>query len=51
MQKKISQNDRYKNIIAKGMGYNIFRVWESELKESREKVIERIENEILIKKF
>tara|TARA_R110000868_G_scaffold17137_3_gene75656 strand:- start:8289 stop:8756 length:468 start_codon:yes stop_codon:yes gene_type:complete len=51
MQKKTSQNDRYKNIIAKGMGYNIFRVWESELKESREDVKERIENEILIKKF
>lgn len=51
MQKKIAQNDRYKNIIAKGMGYQLFRVWESELKDSREDVKERIRNEILIKKF
>jgi very-short-patch-repair endonuclease len=51
MQKKISQNDRYKNIIAKGMGFDIFRVWESELKENREYVKERIRNEILIKKL
>jgi very-short-patch-repair endonuclease len=49
MQKKISQNDRYKNIIAKGMGYEMFRVWESELKDNRELVKERIRNEILIK--
>lgn len=51
MQKKIKQNDRYKNIISKGMGYGIFRVWESELKEDRELVKERIRNEILIQKL
>jgi len=51
MQKKIKQNDRYKNIISKGMGYGIFRVWESELKENREFVKERIRNEILIQKL
>ena len=51
MQKKIKQNDRYKNIISKGMGYGIFRVWESELKDNRELVKERIRNEILIQKL
>lgn len=51
MQKRTKQNDRYKDIISKGMGYGIFRVWESELKENRELVKERILNEILTKKF
>lgn len=48
MQKKAKKNDNYKNIIAKGMGYQIFRVWESELKENRDAVKQRIEDEILI---
>lgn len=51
MQKKAKQNDRYKDIIAKGMGYGMFRIWESELKKSRDLVKERIINEILIKKL
>ena len=29
MQKKAKQNDRYKDIIEKGMGYGMFRIWES----------------------
>jgi very-short-patch-repair endonuclease len=48
MQKRNKKNDNYKNIIAKGMGYQIFRVWESELKESRDAVKKRIKSEILI---
>ena len=51
MQKKAKQNDRYKDIIAKGMGYGMFRIWESELKNSRDLAKERIINEILIKKL
>lgn len=47
MQKKNIKNDKYKNIISKGMGYNIFRVWESELKKDRNAVIERVKSEIL----
>jgi very-short-patch-repair endonuclease len=47
MQKRNVKNDNYKSLIAKGLGYSIFRVWESELKESRERVIERIKKEIL----
>jgi very-short-patch-repair endonuclease len=47
MQKRNVKNDNYKNIIAKGMGYNIFRVWESELKNNISAVIERIKEEIL----
>jgi very-short-patch-repair endonuclease len=48
MQKRNVKNDKWKDIIANGMGYKIFRVWESELKESRENVIKRIQDEILI---
>jgi very-short-patch-repair endonuclease len=47
MQKRSVKNDKWKDIIAKGMGYNIFRVWESELKKDRNAVIERIKKEIL----
>jgi very-short-patch-repair endonuclease len=47
MQKRNKKNDTYKDIISKGMGYKIFRVWESELKRDKNLVIERIKNEIL----
>lgn len=47
MQKRSRKNDKWKNTLANGMGYNIFRVWESELKNNRSNVIERIKREIL----
>jgi len=48
MQKRNKKNDNYKNLISKGMGYKIFRVWESELKKDLELVKNRIQKEILI---
>jgi len=48
IQKRATKNDKWKDTIAKGMGYGIFRVWESELKDNRKEVIKRIKNEILI---
>lgn len=47
MQKRNVKNDNYKDLIAKGFGYNLFRVWESELKNNRDSVIKRIKEEIL----
>jgi very-short-patch-repair endonuclease len=47
MQKRNIKNDKYKNTIAIGMNYDIFRVWESELKKDRKAVIQRIKKEIL----
>ena len=46
-KRKVIKNDKYKNTIAIGMNYGIFRVWESELKKDRKAVIERIKKEIL----
>lgn len=34
MQKKNIRNDAFKDSLAKGLGYNIERVWESDLKEN-----------------
>lgn len=42
MQKRNKKNDGYKNVLAKGLGYEIERVWESELKNDFEEVKERI---------
>lgn len=42
MQKRNKKNDEYKNVLAKGLGYQIERVWESELKKEYASVKERI---------
>lgn len=34
IQKKAFKNDEYKNVLAKGLGYNIERVWEYDLKNN-----------------
>lgn len=36
MQESIVRNDRYKDRLAQGMGYVLYRVWESELKDDYE---------------
>lgn len=41
MQKKNIRNDAFKDALAKGHGYSIERVWESDLKEKYEAVKER----------
>lgn len=42
MQKRATKNDEYKNVLAKGLGYKIERVWESELKNNYNEVKQRI---------
>lgn len=42
MQKRNIKNDSYKNVLAKGLGYNIERIWESELKNDYEGVKQRM---------
>ena len=42
MQKRNAKNDVYKDVLAKGLGYNIERVWESDLKNKYEEVKERM---------
>jgi very-short-patch-repair endonuclease len=41
MQKRNKKNDLYKDMVAKGLGYNIERVWESELKDEYIKTKEK----------
>jgi len=36
MQEGIVRNDRYKDRLAQGMGYTLYRVWESDLKNDYE---------------
>jgi very-short-patch-repair endonuclease len=38
MQRRAARNDGYKNVLAKGLGYNIERVWESDLKNNYNEV-------------
>lgn len=42
MQKHNAKNDKYKDILAKGMGYEIERVWESDLKKNYGDVKEKV---------
>ena len=42
MQRKNSKNDAFKEVLAKGYGYKIERVWESELKKDYEGVKKRL---------
>jgi len=42
MQRKSVKNDKRKNILAKGYGYELIRVWEHELKDDYEKVKEKV---------
>ena len=41
MQKKNIRNDVFKDVLAKGLGYGIERVWENELKDKYEEVKKR----------
>ena len=41
MQKRNVKNDKFKDNLAKGYGYKIERVWESDLKENYESVKQR----------
>jgi very-short-patch-repair endonuclease len=42
MQKRAARNDEYKDVLAKGFGYKIERVWESDLKKNYSQVKERM---------
>ena len=42
MQRKSVKNDKRKNIIAKGYGYELIRIWEHELKNEYDKVKEKV---------
>jgi len=42
MQKRAEKNDSYKNVLAKGLGYKIERIWESELKKDYDGVKNRM---------
>jgi len=41
MQKRNMKNDKFKNVLASGMGYELERVWESDLKEKYSEVKKR----------
>lgn len=47
IQKRSVRNDSGKDIIAKGLGYEIIRFWEHEINESPEDVISSLKNKIL----
>jgi very-short-patch-repair endonuclease len=42
MQKRNKKNDAYKTVLAKGLGYGIERIWESELKNNYSDVKKRM---------
>lgn len=42
MQRRSVKNDKRKDIIAKGYGYELIRVWEHELKNDYDKVKEKV---------
>ncbi|MFA5067052.1 MAG: hypothetical protein WC466_03305, partial [Candidatus Izemoplasmatales bacterium] len=42
MQKRNKKNDTYKNVLAKGLGYRIERIWESDLKNNYSVVKKRM---------
>lgn len=42
MQKRASRNDEYKDVLAKGLGYKIERIWESDLKNNYNEVKKRM---------
>lgn len=44
MQKRNKKNDIYKESMARGLGYKIERVWESELKDEYRKVRDKFKN-------
>ena len=41
MQKRNIKNDKYKDTLARGLGFQLERVWESDLKNNYEQVKER----------
>jgi very-short-patch-repair endonuclease len=46
MQKRNVKNDDFKDTLANGRGYNLTRVWESDLAKKYEEVKENIKKEI-----
>lgn len=44
MQRRNVANDRYKDMLARGLGYQLIRVWESDLRNNYDQVKERFEN-------
>ena len=42
MQRRNKKNDEYKNVLAKGLGYKIERIWESELKNNYNEVKQKM---------
>lgn len=42
MQKRAIKNDDYKETLAKGLGFNIVRIWESDLKKDYSNVKKRM---------
>lgn len=42
MQKRNKKNDEYKNVLAKGLGYKIERIWESDLKNNYNEVKQKM---------
>ena len=42
MQKRNKRNDEYKDVLAKGFGYKIERIWESDLKNNYDSIKKRI---------
>lgn len=42
MQKRNVKNDKFKDVLARGLGYKIERVWEKDLKENYEGVKKKI---------
>lgn len=47
-QKKCRRNDEYKTIMAKGLGYKIERVWESDLKDKYEFIKNKFQRNLYI---
>jgi very-short-patch-repair endonuclease len=42
MQRRAAKNDGYKDVLAKGLGYKIERVWENDLKKNYNQVKEKM---------
>ena len=42
MQRRAARNDEYKDVLAKGLGYKIERIWESDLKKNYNEVKQKM---------
>jgi len=47
MQRRAAKNDAYKNVLAKGLGYEIERIWENDLKHNYNQVKQRMKQIVL----